>query len=93
MVFDLDIYKKNVCTNLWFYTARGGQEKEKTKQCKTLVVFAKVVNFVLLNYLGVRQGGIPAPCCFVVYLELSAQLSGNLRTNYWLTMTTIAGLS
>lgn len=50
-----------MCTNLWFYTARGGQEKEKTKQCKTLVVFAKVVNFVLLNYLGVRQGGIPAP--------------------------------
>lgn len=92
MVFDLDIYKKNVCTNLWFYTARGGQEKEKTKQCKTSS-FCKGCEFVLLNYLGVRQGGIPAPCCFVVYLELSAQLSGNLRTNYWLTMTTIAGLS
>lgn len=47
----------------------------------------------MLNYLGVRQGGIPAPCCFVVYLEeLSAQLSGNLRTNYWLTMTTIPDL-
>lgn len=34
----------NSANNLWFYTARGGQEKEKTKQCKTLVVFAKVVN-------------------------------------------------
>lgn len=70
----------------------GGQEKEKTKQDSSDSFSG--CEFVLLNYLGVRQGGIPAPCCFVVYLEeLSAQLSGNLRTNYWLTMTTIPRLS
>lgn len=44
MVFDLDIYKK-MCVPICDFIQLGeGKKKRKTKQCKTLVVFAKVVN-------------------------------------------------
>lgn len=87
--------KRKVCKSVVILTAWTKKVKNQSISNKELgsdFFDYCSCEWVLSNYPGVRQGGIPCPCYCVVYLvELSSLLSVVCRTNYCTTMTTMPG--